>query len=105
MGTILTGMAFSQYGSRATWDHAGRQSANQATAPIILKLVLSENGATLTWPSVSGGVYKVSYKTFLTDASWVDASGEITASNTTTSWIDPSIPNTSQRFYRLLQVR
>ena len=52
-----------------------------------------------TWPSVAGKIYHVAYKNALTDATWTDLSGDITATGTTCSWTDNTAASASKRFY------
>ncbi len=86
------------------------QSPGTATVTLIgnsvkSSLALGTSGANLAWPSTIGKVYRVSYKTNLTDSAWTAASAEITATSTSTSWMDSSARNFPQRFYSINQVR
>jgi hypothetical protein len=103
-GSTLSGMAFTQFDGQATWDYAGRQSPDLPTLRLT-SLTISSNGAKLTWFSTPGSVYQVKQKAHLPDANWADASGEITASNTVTSWVDVTAPSSDQRYYQLYRVR
>jgi hypothetical protein len=104
-GSTLNGMAFTLYGGRAAWDKAGRESQLQTVSPGAPKLTLSASGATLTWTSTPGSVYRVSYKNSLSDTSWIDASGNLPATGTTTSWVDATAIGKTQRFYQIAQVQ
>src|SRR6185369_10388255 len=53
----VSGMAFTLFNGRATWDTAGRISQISATP----KVTRSHNMTILSWNSVVGGVYRVSY--------------------------------------------
>jgi hypothetical protein len=103
-GSILKGMDFSVYGGRATWDRAGKTSA-VGISPVITNSVHSSisrvtGGAMqLNWPSVVNKIYRVAYKNNLTDTSWTDLSGSITATGTTCSWTDNTAASASKRFY------
>jgi hypothetical protein len=68
-------------------------------------LRVTSPGATITWRSTTGAVYRVAYKNNLTDPAWTTASGDITASTSTTSWLDAGAANANQRFYIVAQVR
>ncbi len=63
---------------------------------------LAGNSLTLTWSCSAGLTYRVQYKTNLTDATWQNLAGDITATNTTASKIDSSLGLAAQRFYRIL---
>ena len=104
-GSTLNGMAFTLYGGRAAWDKAGRESQLQTVSPGAPKLTLSASGATLTWTSTPGSVYRVTYKNSLSDTSWIDASGNLPATGTTTSWVDATAIGKTQRFYQIAQVQ
>ncbi len=60
--------------------------------------------ATLQWGSLSGGVYRVAYKTNLADLSWTTFNTDITAQASSLSWTDVTATAT-RRFYRVLQLR
>jgi hypothetical protein len=104
-GHTLNGMAFTLFGGRATWDTVGRQNSSQTPSTPAPKLVLGGNGATLTWGSTAGSVYKVNYKNNLTDTSWTAGSGNITATSATTSWVDTTAGSARQRFYQVTQIQ
>jgi hypothetical protein len=103
-GSTLTGMAFTLYGGRATWDSAGRMATtNSPTGPVAIPVTLQPGtgGATLTWPTVPGSTYEVDYKNSLSDTSWTSAT-RVTATSSTTSWTDTSAAGASQRFYQVI---
>jgi len=56
-------------------------------------------GMLITWASVPGKIYRVAYKSSLTDASWTNLSGNITASGAATSWTDSTTAASKQRYY------
>jgi len=60
---------------------------------------VSGNNLRLTWASRVGGIYHVAYKNNLTDALWIDLSGIIAATSTSTSWTDPTAALARNRFY------
>jgi hypothetical protein len=53
----------------------------------------------VTWTSVAGKIYRVAYKSNLSDATWTDLSGLITATGTSTSYTDTTASNKTQRYY------
>lgn len=53
----------------------------------------------ITWTSVVGKIYRVAYKNSLTDATWTNLSGLITATGTTTSYTDTTASTKTQRYY------
>ena len=55
-------------------------------------------GMKLSWNSLSGKIYRVAYKNN-SDAPWSDLSGNITASDLSSSWIDTTANAVAQRFY------
>jgi hypothetical protein len=71
------------------------------TVPASLKL--STNGAILTWASNSSKQYHVAYKNNLTDPTWIPI-GQVTATDSTSSWIDNTATTTGRRFYLVAQV-
>jgi hypothetical protein len=53
----------------------------------------------LTWPSVAGKSYRVSFAESLEDGYWIDASGDIVADDVTTRWTDSGNGSRAMRFY------
>jgi len=53
----------------------------------------------ITWPSVVGKIYRVACKNNLTDATWTDLSGLITATGTPTSYTDTTASTKTHRYY------
>ena len=54
---------------------------------------------TITWTSAPGKTYRVAYRNSLSDATWTDLSGSLTATSTTTTWIDDTANRSTQRYY------
>jgi hypothetical protein len=105
-GTAITGMAFTLYGGRATWDSAGRLSTLsgvQSSGPRFNSIALARGEATLQWNSTANHTYRVSYKNNLSDSSWT-ALADVVASASTTSWTDSNAWQSRQRFYILTQL-
>jgi hypothetical protein len=78
-------------------------TVGSSTPPITV--LASRNGSSLrlSWNSQAGKVYRVQAKNSLTNPSWTDISGGITATGTVTSWTDSNIHSTPRRFYRVAQ--
>jgi hypothetical protein len=56
-------------------------------------------GMMITWPSTPGQTYYVAATTNLLNANWINLSGTITATNSSTSWTDSATSGLPQRFY------
>jgi len=69
--------------------------------PVISSLSLSNDAAILTWTSFTNGIYRIDYKSGLTNPTWTTLIPSVTAIDTTTSVSDPS-PAADQRFYRVV---
>jgi hypothetical protein len=110
-GATLTGMAYTLYDGRATWDASGMLKAASGSGSGSIGTVITptitagSGGPMLSWPSTAGAVYQVSYKTSLSDANWTNAGSTVTATSTTTTWTDTSAPTGSQRFYQVVRVQ
>ena len=79
----------------------GTLTVTAPTAPTISSIVRSPGAAdiTLTWTSVSNGLYRVQYKTDLAGTSWFNLAPDVTATGSTASFTDH--PGAApQRFYR-----
>jgi hypothetical protein len=69
-----------------------------------LSISVTSSGANLVWPSVPNAVYQVACKANLTDSTWTPISGNITALNLTTSWLDTN-SSAAVRLYLITRVR
>ena len=69
--------------------------------PTITLVTLSNELISITWTSIPETVYRLQYKTKLTDSVWSDVSGDVTASGYTASKTD-NTGGTSKRFYRVI---
>ena len=56
----------------------------------------------LSWPSTAGKVYQVSYKNKLSDPTW-NFAAQLTATASTTTWVDKGVTSSTQRFYQVMQ--
>jgi len=81
---------------------AGR--ANTVTTPLIQLEVVSvpDTSVQLSWNTVAGRTYRVEYKSDLSEPSWTELPGDITADGTTATKVDGSIIVTRQRYYRIV---
>lgn len=66
----------------------------------ITSVTAADGLATVTWNSATGRTYRLLYKDDLTVSNWSQVSGDITATNSTTSKTN-SIGQETQRFYRV----
>jgi hypothetical protein len=99
-GSTLKGMAFTLYGGRATWDAAGK-SAEVGSAPITASLRMSGRSPIVAWSSEVGKTYRVEYKNDLSASTWIPAGETITATGSTSQWLDPTAGSAPHRFYRV----
>jgi hypothetical protein len=67
------------------------------TVPSTIKKVTGN--MQVTWNSTAGKVYRVAYKTNLTDANWTDLSGNLTATSASTSFTDTAAGTPKSRYY------
>jgi hypothetical protein len=90
----------------------GLQRAGFVSLPFVqlaAQALPAQNAVSLTWDSSAGRTYQVEYSPDL--VSWfASPTGEVIATNSTTSWTDSGPPNTAalplavpQRFYRVFQ--
>jgi len=75
--------------------------AANAALPIQLSVSRATNGLLLGWNCQNGVVYRVLAKTNLTQTTWVDVSGSITATGSNSSWADTNSNSLAQQFYRI----
>ncbi len=65
----------------------------------ITSIKATRTSVTITWASAPGKTYRVAYENSLSDATWTDLSGNITATSTATSWTDKAASKSTQRYY------
>ena len=100
-GSTLSGMAFTLFDGRATWDAAGRQtSTTTPTTNLPFSLKVKGQSKTLSWTSSPGTTYQISTKDSLVATAWTPQA-QVTATGTTTTWTDNTSSTASQRFYSL----
>ena len=71
-----------------------------ALSPPLLQVTASNSVANLSWSSVPGRNYRVQYKSALTDVSWTDIVGDVTATGISSAKTNTP-PDT--RFYRVVE--
>src|SRR5207237_5099351 len=76
-------------------------NAGNAPPPITVTGSKVPNGIRLSWNTLAGTTYRVLSKMSLTDATWTDLSGTISASSATTSWANTATSGTPVRLYRI----
>jgi hypothetical protein len=59
------------------------------------------NSFKVSWASQTGSTYHIAYKNRLTDPTWTDLSGAITATNSAMFWSDPTAAGQPSRFYNI----
>jgi hypothetical protein len=108
-GTTVSGMSFSLYNGRATWDAAGVTSQPigatfQPTNSLRVAALKTSTGFQLNWASGPGHTYRVAYKNALQDQNWTTVGSDITANGPTSSWVDTTSIETNQRYYVVAQI-
>jgi hypothetical protein len=108
-GMTVSGMSFSLYNGRATWDAAGVTSqpigsTYQPTNTLRVSALKTSSGFKLTWASVPGHTYRIAQKSNLRDANWTVPGSDITANSASTSWTDTTSGQVNQRFYVVAQI-
>ena len=75
---------------------------NGSTNPIVKLAMQSDRKMAISWNSVVGKTYQVSYKSSLTNSTWLPLGAPITATGTTSSYIDNPLPvGVKTRFYNV----
>ena len=98
----LTAVARDAAGNQTTATTSVVVSNSTSTVtPTVSITSITGTSSTITWSSTPGKTYRVTYKNDLTDATWSDLSGNITATNTITSWKDTTAGASKHRFYLL----
>jgi len=72
--------------------------------PVLQASLTSSNEVTLVWTAIPDRVYRVQFKSDLSDATWQDMTPDVTATEFTASKVD-ALDVAAQRFYRVLVVR
>ena len=71
---------------------------------VITSIRLTNSVAVITWNSVAGQVYRVQYKSRLTDQAWQDALPDVLATGSTTT-LTNALGGATSRFYRVTLVQ
>jgi hypothetical protein len=112
-GNILTGLAFTLYGGRATWDCAGVLSQMTSSGGVgaatnstiaISSIQITAAKPALAWTTASGAIYRVMFKNNLTDPTWTASGPDISGTGATTTWTDTNTTG-AQRFYVVTQAQ
>ena len=106
-GRTLSGMAFTLLGGRASWDATGRLNNippdSGTVERVTLSMKLVGGKPSLTWNSVAGGQYRVSYKSNLAETQWQTAA-DVAAASGITTWEDPTAASAPARFYMVSRI-
>jgi hypothetical protein len=73
----------------------------QDPAPVA-RVTLPPNGLAISWLTLTGRVYRILYKSNLTDSQWNAVSPDLPSSGSFLQWVDPGISVNSRRFYQLI---
>jgi hypothetical protein len=90
--------------NQAVRDGADRIVANLVwidDAPVITSITRAGGSATLIWTSLSGRTYRVQYRVNITDPAWLDVSGDVLATASTSTKTDNTLGTALTRFYRV----
>jgi hypothetical protein len=72
--------------------------------PVASDFWLTSGGLKLIWSSHPWSLFRVFYKTNLSDLCWTQASMDLVSVGTTTSWTDATVKQSAARFYKVLQI-
>ena len=75
--------------------------ASAVPPPVITSIQLTNGVVTITWSSVTGGIYRVQYINSLNGGGWTDLSPDVTATGSTATQTN-AVGNATQRYYRLV---
>jgi hypothetical protein len=84
---------------------AGTDPTNSASAFTIISVTRDVGGTTVTWNSIPGNLYQLQYKDSITDSTWNNVDSDVYAVDPTTSKLDDTVGDNSQRLYRVLLVQ
>jgi len=103
--SFTTDMAGNARPASGAWDLGayGYGAAVTSTGPTLSIKKAAGGAMTLSWNSALGKIYRVAYRSNLTD-SWGDLSENITAGGTSTSWTDSGAGTVTQRFYSVYSI-
>jgi len=72
--------------------------------PIIEAVVASSGSVRIAWSAIPGKIYRVQFKSNLSESSWNDLNGDVVASGFTATKTDV-IDSNAQRYYRVALLR
>src|SRR5208282_5728573 len=72
-----------------------------APPPVITSILLTNGVVTITWNSVTGGIYRMQYINNLNGGGWTDLSPDVTATGSTATQTN-AVGSATQRFYRVV---
>lgn len=77
---------------------------NQTGWPQITELTGITTGMVITWTATAGKVYRVQFKTRLSEPEWTDLGGDVTATSAIATILDQTSTAAAQRFYRVVEL-
>ena len=96
--TFTTDMDGAARPGSGAWDQGVYRYGSAGNGVTVTSLHKVPGGMTLTWPSVAGKIYRVAFMNNLTDP-LTDLSGNIAATDSSTSWTDSTAGASKHRFY------
>ena len=75
--------------------------ASAVPPPVITSIQLTNGVVTITWSSVTGGIYRAQYINSLNGGGWTDLSPDVTATGSTATQTN-AVGNATQRYYRVV---
>ncbi len=69
---------------------------------VITVTSITSSSVTLLWDAIPGRIYRVQYKTNITDSAWTDLPGNVIPGTTTGSKVDNTVTGQHRRFYRVV---
>ena len=106
-GKTIKGMAFTLFNGRATWGAAGRLSPLVTPPAPNFTIAMTSSGPLLRWNSLSNASYLILYTDHLPkDPRALDwrYGVDLTATGSSSSWLDQTARTITQRFYRLERI-
>jgi Bacterial Ig domain/Fibronectin type III domain len=82
----------------------GTTALAPTTGTAFLAEDLEDTSLNLSWSTTAGGIYRLSYKTNLSDPLWIPAAPDIQATQDVTTWTE-STTNGLARFYRIEKIQ
>ena len=76
---------------------------NRINSPRLAPLIMTHEGATLSWSAVPGKTYRVQFTTRPSNLEWMDLDGDVTATTNSAGMTDATAAG-SNRFYRVIKL-